>query len=266
MCSDSPPPTAESIARRLIVLKFIVGYAVTTPPRDVMEKMIASLGPGESKEFAAKASDAKESYWGSFREFDWWDSLTPQEQEFANATIITMTVSQQVDFSWRIEALQVLMWALGLVSELPTYDVLATHDLLRVVPGIGDKNFLESASLRSLEDVRRARSTAELWHWRYRTRGLIENNHPFESTPKMKKMGLGSLEDIVRFTAKKSYEDGTIPEIVDEDFGANGKAYRDLTPDEWSTVHSVTVERHYALNWLCGYAPENSWDETPTDT
>jgi hypothetical protein len=31
-------------------------------------------------------------------------------------------------------------------------------------------------------------------------------------------------------------------------------------------VSSATIERHFALNWLRGYAPGNEWDETPTDT
>jgi hypothetical protein len=55
-------------------------------------------------------------------------------------------------------------------------------------------------------------------------------------------------------------------EVIDEDFAVHGKAYRDLSPEEWSEVRSITLERHFALNWLCGYAPNNRWDETPTDT
>jgi hypothetical protein len=31
-------------------------------------------------------------------------------------------------------------------------------------------------------------------------------------------------------------------------------------------VGSITEERHFALNWLCGYAPDNDWDATPTPT
>jgi hypothetical protein len=31
-------------------------------------------------------------------------------------------------------------------------------------------------------------------------------------------------------------------------------------------VKSVAVERHFTLNWLCGYAPGNEWDDTPTGT
>ena len=43
-------------------------------------------------------------------------------------------------------------------------------------------------------------------------------------------------------------------------------SYRDLTDEEWSSIRSIAFERHFALNWLCGYAPDNRWDETPTDT
>jgi hypothetical protein len=53
---------------------------------------------------------------------------------------------------------------------------------------------------------------------------------------------------------------------VDEDFAVGGKAYRDLSAEEFANVTSITVERHFALNWLCGRAPENRWDETPTAT
>jgi hypothetical protein len=74
-----------------------------------------------------------------------------------------------------------------------------------------------------------------------------------------------SYDDIVRFTAKKLDEEGRM-RAIDEDFPAKGKASRELSDDEWSEVRSITMERHIALNWLCGYAPNNEWDETPTDT
>ena len=53
---------------------------------------------------------------------------------------------------------------------------------------------------------------------------------------------------------------------IEEDFPANGKAYRKLSAQEWSEVRSVTFERHIALNWLCGYSLGNEWDQTPTET
>jgi hypothetical protein len=53
---------------------------------------------------------------------------------------------------------------------------------------------------------------------------------------------------------------------IADDYPAKGKAYRDLNTEEWAEVRSVTVERHFTLNWLCGYAPLNDWDRTPTGT
>ena len=48
------------------------------------------------------------------------------------------------------------------------------------------------------------------------------------------------------------------------DFPAFGKAYRNLSEDEYEQATSIAMERHLALNWLCGY--DSDWDETPTDT
>ena len=82
----------------------------------------------------------------------------------------------------------------------------------------------------------------------------------------MKAAGLKSYEDIVRMSAKLAVERGDLPTSLGDDYPIMSKAYRELTNDEWSQVRSVTVERHFALNWLCGYAPGNQWDNTPTDT
>ena len=107
---------------------------------------------------------------------------------------------------------------------------------------------------------------AEHWHWRSRTRQLTESG--FEIDPDMeefRKSGFKCLDDIVRFSANQADAEGLHP-TVDQDFAVNGKAYRDLQPEEWWEVRSITMERHFALNWLCGYAPGNRWDETPTET
>ena len=69
-----------------------------------------------------------------------------------------------------------------------------------------------------------------------------------------------------RWAAGKVARKGDLTQCIEEDFPAKGKAYRSLTPEEWQEVNSIAVERHLAFNWLCGYAPGNRWDETPTDT
>jgi hypothetical protein len=56
---------------------------------------------------------------------------------------------------------------------------------------------------------------------------------------------------------RKRSPKGRVQVSIDESFPVNGKAYRELSTQEWSEVRSITVERHFVLNWLCGYAPEN---------
>lgn len=53
---------------------------------------------------------------------------------------------------------------------------------------------------------------------------------------------------------------------LDNDFPAFGKPYEQLTCDEWSLIRNITEQRHKALNWVCGLAPGNNYDETPTNT
>ena len=72
--------------------------------------------------------------------------------------------------------------------------------------------------------------------------------------------------DLIRGTAKVAAEKGWIAETMADDFPAFGKPYRDMSQDEWSQVRSISQGRHHALNWLCGYAPENDWDRTPIGT
>lgn len=82
----------------------------------------------------------------------------------------------------------------------------------------------------------------------------------------MREAGLISFDSVVRQSVQNHSGDGTFETAIDEDYPAFGKAYRDLSADEWAIVQSITMERHFALNWLCGYAPGHRWDETPTDT
>jgi hypothetical protein len=258
-------PTAEAAALRLVILKFIVVSAIIAPPRNMLRQMMSKWGAEERANFERQAEIKREEMWQGIHKAGWWPHLSPKEQAHARCTIVTMTQQQQADASWRMEAVQVLMWALGLLPALPPYDTMASHDLLkRVPPQIGP--FIQAAQLREQAEIDEARNIAEFWHWRSRTRQLIERGDAFPANPQMKAAGLSSYDDAVRFSARQAAETGTIPPCLADDFPAKGKAYRDLTAEEWSEVRSITAERHFALNWLCGYAPDNKWDETPTST
>ena len=66
--------------------------------------------------------------------------------------------------------------------------------------------------------------------------------------------------------AEKAASDGLFESPMGGDFSVFGRPYREISGEEWSQATSIAMERHRALNWLCGYAPANRWDETPTDT
>jgi hypothetical protein len=164
-----------------------------------------------------------------------------------------------VEVSWRLEALGALSWALHLVPEMPPYDQeFAQAETVRHL-GLTrpTANFVRAAHLRPSGEIGRARAVAELWHWRSRTtRVQREGNHP--PPPGY------TYDQIISIASRAAHDNGDIPPPVREDFPAFGKPYRDLTNAEWSRATSIAMERHFALNWLCGYAAD--WDRTPTDT
>jgi hypothetical protein len=262
---ETPRPSAADAACRLLLLHHGIVYALTAPPRYLLEEAMPKWSDADRRKFAEDAVAQRDEFWGELRRSPLWDSASPVERELAESTFVDMTAQQQVNASWRIESAQALMWALGMIPELPAYDVMASQDLLQFAADVGP-DFLMKSRLRDAAEIESARSLAELWHWRSRTRQLSEEGAIFPSAEKMKEAGFGGFDEIVRVTARRVAEEGRIPACIDDDFPVFGKAYRDLSAEEWATTRSITVERHFALNWLSGFAPGNAWDETPTDT
>jgi hypothetical protein len=197
----------------------------------------------------------------SLRKLGLWEFMTAKEVKFFSTHPLDLTQQQIVNASWRMESVMTLMWALGIIPELIPFDHQAKPDLMKQIPHENIPNFLISAKLLDEEIIEKNRSLAEFWHWRSRTRRLIEEKRQFPAEIQKFK----SYDEIIRFSAKAASEKDGL-KIIDEDFAVSGKAYRDLTDAEWSEASSIAVERHFALNWLSGYAPENCWDETPTET
>jgi hypothetical protein len=255
-------PTAQEAAQRLVILEYVSAYAQTVP----LWKQLHDHGGLQPE---AKA-DMQRVTGGLFAEElqkkQLWEDVSPAEREFLECPVEKLTEQQVLNVLWRREAARVLAWALGILSELTPFDKPVPHDNTKLVPGDDAMNFIASARLRDEKEIESARDLAELWHWRSRTRQLMEAGHPFQPSETMKKAGLNTLEDIIRVSAQEAVKRGDLPMSIADDYPVRGKAYRDLNADEWSEVRSVTVERHFTLNWLCGYAPLNDWDHTPTET
>jgi hypothetical protein len=155
-----------------------------------------------------------------------------------------------VDAVWRGEALGALLWALSLTA-LPPYDKPFDHDELVDLS-------LEGAKLRDAEEIDREREAARLWHWRARTT-LLQDEPGIELPERWE-----SFDQLVAATAMRGFEDGLLPAPMRGDFRAFGKVYRHLTPEQHEEAFSIALERHHALNWVCGLG--ESWDDVPLDT
>jgi hypothetical protein len=251
-------PQADEVARRLVILKYQVVQAMAMPP--VLRMSWKNWSEPDQKKLHAQLQQKLEELRSSFLKLELWEFLSDSEEKFFSTNPLDLTDRQIVNASWRIESVMVLMWALTMIPEMLPFDVQASPDFLKQIPNENLSDFFANSKLIDKENLGRERSRAELWHWRSRTRELIEKG----AKPEI--LGERSLDDIVRTTAVIASKQGDLGEITNEDFTAIGKAYRDLTDDEWSSIRSIAIERHFALNWLCGYAPDNRWDETPTDT
>jgi hypothetical protein len=256
-------PGARAVASRAIALRHVAVYAYRTPPRPMLEPMLARWSEAERAQYGAQAEPERLDFWSKLDELE--APLSPWEQKFAKSTKLSMSVQQQVAAVWRPESLQVLLWALGLVPDMLAYDDQAGDRPLKTLPGAALNEALATAKLRSAEAIDNARDTASLWHWRARTWQLVRNGRPFPGNAQTRAAGFHSFDDVVRSTAKGAAEERIIPPLIDEDFPAFGKSYRSLSEEEYWAARSIAQERHFALNWLTGHAPGNRWDETRCD-
>ena len=260
------PPNATEVAGRLLALKCVVTHAMATTPRRDLQEMFAKRSEAERSEFVRDSDANSKRFWDAVNASPISRYLSRWERQFATTTELTMSNQQQLDGSWRLEAVQILLWALRLVRELPAPDTQPDLHLSEFDMLTDHTSFLSSSVLRPRTEIDHVRDVAELWHWRSRTEKLIREGRPFPSGEAMTRRGLRSYLDIVQRAASAAQERGDVEVVIGGDFGAKGKSYAELSAEEWSEIRSISMERHHALNWLCGYSPDNDWDQTPTDT
>ena len=170
-------PKSGEVARRLIIIKYEVVQALATGPmvRMAYEKWSES----DQKQFKAKMQEAAEGLSGGLRKLGLWEFMTDMEVSFFSTHPLDLTQQQIVKASWRMESVMTLMWALGMIPELLPFDHQANPDLLKQIPHENISDFLVRAKLLDEKRIETNRSLAELWHWRSRTRELIEQKRPF---------------------------------------------------------------------------------------
>lgn len=254
-------PSAQDVAKRLLILKYVVVQALALPPQDLIQKLFSQWSKNEQHAFTKGFADRTTQVISSLKSNGFWKFMTKEEQEFIQSIPPKIKFQQHLNAMWRLESVIVLMWALGLINDFPAFDSQSDAEILKQIPHEDIRKFIDGSKLLPDGDIERKRSLAELWHWRSRTRQLVEE----KKTPPPE-LGFNSFDQIIQLVANESYKQADLPHVIDNDFIAKGKPYRKLTDEEWSEVRSISMERHHALNWICGYAKGNRWDKTPTDT
>lgn len=206
------------------------------------------------------------------RKLDLSCALASEEREFLHLGLSAASRTRACGFSWQIEAAACIAWALRLLPRLWPMDEQFDGKLDFQLLAAPERGFVENASLRPIEEIQAAAERVKLLHWRARQLQLERQGYtwpPASATPEqiadLQIKGLNSLDGVVRVTARLAQGAGTV-EILDEDFVAKGKPFRELTEEELSELLGIASERHRALSWLCGLAPGNNWAAVPTET
>jgi Domain of unknown function (DUF4272) len=253
-------PDASAVIGRVIILKNVFVKGLATPPPEYLADCKARWSTDDWNRYLEMARNQNVQRIERLRQSGLWNAMDVGERKFMQAGPAEFTQRDGIDASWRTESIVCLLWALGYISEVPPFDVQVNPELTNKLPTEPLEVLVKKATLRPRESIEKQRDLAELWHWRSRTRQLQESGYNFKFPDGM------TIEKVLRVTSAEAATNGDIPNPIGDDFPAFGKAYRDLTNDEYSQATSIAVERHHAFNWLCGLAPGNRWAETPTDT
>jgi len=259
-------PTSKQAYARLMVLKYVVAHSISTPSKPVLSQVFEKWSEAERREFDSRCQARAEANVAKMHELRLWKHASPKEQLFLQSFGSQMDAHIHEAAAWRMECAGMIMWALGLIDRWPKIDAETSPDLLKSILVKKVRFLSKHPKLRPPQEMCSKRDLMEFWHWRVVTRRLIEEKAPFEPDENMKRAGLNTLDEIVRFAAKSGHERGDLEETLDEDFVFRGKPFRDLSGEEYRIAASIITERHYAFDWLCGMAPGNRWDETPTHT
>ena len=260
MAQQNRAPDASAVMARVIILKCMIVKALATVPQENLAELKKRWSDGEWKKFIDLELGRNNESVELLRQSGLWNEMGDEEKKFMRAPSADVTPQMRIDASWRVESVVCLLWALGYIPAVLAYDQQADPELTNKLPVESAEAMRKKAVLRDRELIEKQRDLAELWHWRSRTRQLQKAHHEFTFPGDM------TIEKVIAMATAKAASEGCIPAVINEDFPAYGKAYRDLSVEEYSSATSIALERHRSFNWLCGLAPGNRWSETPTDT
>ncbi len=160
---EANPPTSEQVERKQRSLTILraegVPYLESLPA--IASKDNAEIRSERDVEFralclvivAAKGEGVEQAIINQLvADYDLAEHFTPDELAFIND--VNPTQQQRVIFSWRYESAWVMMWALGLLDELPRPDAIAdVPQMVGIVRDNSVESFQDAAQLRSASEL-----------------------------------------------------------------------------------------------------------------
>jgi hypothetical protein len=121
----------------------------------------------------AKTSEEMIAY---FKKYDLWDHVSPDEREYLEKEEKTM--EDNIPYTWRIETLNVLLWALGNFDKLNFPAAMCDFRHYRNLPDIekDPTDWIRNARLRDTEDILNESDLIYRIHWA--TRDAYLNKRP----------------------------------------------------------------------------------------
>ena len=218
------PPTPTRVARRALALAALCGRAL------LEQEDPADPGVDETRQRILEWVDA----------IGIRDELEPQEWKVLQRPLGRVEPQDAMNATWRLEGLAVLAWALNRF-ELPPLDQLV--DPGKLLPSVGILNADRAAALiaepplRSIDELKTLRNRLFAIHWR-----LV--NLRLKPEPM-------NFADFAR-TAWFGPLDITGARLINGDLALGDHAIADAPFDLLGAVQSSAMERHLAINWLCG--------------
>jgi hypothetical protein len=254
-------PDAPLVVRRLFILREVFVKALATPPAEYIAQWMKNWSSEDCAQFTSDFEAKFAAREEQIRSLGLWPDMDEDERKFLQTGVMETTDRQRIDASWLVESMVCLLWSLGCVERLPSYDEETTHELIIAHTQVSPKELLMRARFRPAAEIDEQRDFAELWHWRCRTRSLLASGKISATLPN----GM-AMEQVIGMSAAKAAEARAFEAPIGNDFPTFGKPFSEMNATEFASVTSISQERHKAFNWLCGYAPGNRWNETPTDT
>lgn len=185
------------------------------------------------------------------------DYLTAEEKRIFEMEVGT-NFSQEILSKQVIhEALEPLLWSLGLVKRMtPHYQFVITdfHPLLLIGPEHSLEKLVGRCNLRSYSDIILQREISMLWNWRLR-----EANSPIMGNEDFKNIILSTFGQEYKNAIKKINfcKDGV------KDFKVGSIPFYSLSDIEKQRIALISLWRHHALEWVTGV---EDWDDVDTST